>query len=211
MITTPMLFGNWNATSVPVFLLRPARSKIKLAGLFWPARNYSRNTTLTKSWHIHTPSRTEHTFTHHMLWFLPLPTIRETLLLRTVQRQTRTGVRSIPNIRSELVFPNIRSIILAATVVHGRPPLWELRRRIGAAWELHLAATIGRPGAAVDGCVGAALWAGPGAASGSCAGRLSNFPIGATNFVGAAKPLPSRCKRMGAASNSLKCSGRSEI
>ena len=109
MITTPMLFGNWNATSVPVFLLRPARSKIKLAGLFWPTRNYSRNTTLTKSWHIHTPSRTEHTFTHHMLWFLPLPTIRETLLLRTVQHQTRTGVRSIPNIRSELVFPNIRS------------------------------------------------------------------------------------------------------
>lgn len=55
--------------------------------------------------------------------------------------------------------------------------MWELRPTMGAAWELHLAAAFGRPGAA----------------DGSCA-------MGAVNFVGAAiQPLPAAAKRMGAA------------
>lgn len=87
---------------------------------------------------------------------------------------------SPPNIRSEHTFD-----VCAAAVVWGRTPMWELRPTIGAAWELHLAAAFGRPGAA----------------AGSCAGPAVKFSHGSCKFVGAViQPLPAAAKRMGAAS-----------
>lgn len=72
---------------------------------------------------------------------------------------------------------------------------------MGAAAGSCMAAAFGRPGAASNSEPGSCAYVRPAAADGSCAGPLSNFTMGAANFVGAAtQPLPAAANFMGAAS-----------
>ena len=111
--------------------------------------------------------------------------IKSNSSLNTTSTHTSTFRTGVP----ERTFPNVRSPehmfdVYAAAVVWGRPPTWELRLIIGAAWELHPAAALGRPGAASNFGPGSCVYVRPGAAHGSCAGPLSNFLHGSCKFYG---------------------------